>query len=203
MKNLVFMFSLLVVVIINTSCSSDDDQIELDLPENHIVINDEVFELQSGIMINHGNIIGDHYNFDISLFDQAFDPSQGNNAFGGNNFTGITFELFSTKQTNIKEGLYTYSQNRGSASTFTIAEVVDDCVYSSNSNNCSNTYTVNAGSFTVNLASDTFELEFNVDISGSGYAYGKYSGVLLRNDTDRNTTGNNLMIHSINKELAE
>lgn len=163
------------------SCSSDDDKGGAS-SESFLRVNGTDYDLKSGVIVDYGEEGEGIFNFDVSLYTENFNASNPLNPFGGNSYTEVYFELFTTNPSTLATGDYSFSNSFGAANTFSFADVSLECSGSFFDVDCNEELNVNGGTFTVNSTGNRFNVEFSVNLVGGGTAEGKYVGTLIAID---------------------
>lgn len=152
-----------------TSCSSDDD----DKTTNYIEYNGEQDDLTKGTLEYYGMGEGTGYNFDITLLSPniSWETETGVGS-------GVYFELFSSSETELPSGTYTFSQTQnpltfddgGFIFNFNIAteEGIDE--------------DITDGTVKITNGGSTYTIEFNCTSTSGKTVKGHYSGALTYED---------------------
>jgi len=160
-------YFVLIVLSVLVSCTKEEEG-----PSHYIQYNDEKYELAKGYLIFFG---GEHNNYDIALTSSQVNVNeQGRTGIGNSAY----FQLFSSSQTELTSGIYTYSS---SLTPFTFNRGNYGLNYDyANRNGTS--LTLVGGSLDVTKAGNVYTITFSSVLASGAQVTGTYSGPLTALD---------------------
>jgi len=174
----------LAITFLGVQCNDDDSSSE----QSSINYNNQTYSLNKGILENYGNIRGTGYNLDLTLLSSGLVVHVTDNMIDSISGTGngINFELFSTNQSALNVGDYTYyADSKGNPGTFYFGKVI------LNFNIATETginLDLTGGIVSVTRSGTEYELTFNCTASDGKAVTGYYRGPLTYYNYASNNT---------------
>jgi hypothetical protein len=175
MKNL---FQLLLgIIAINfflIQCNKDNTT-----KKNSINYQNQVYNLDKGVLEYYGNIHGSGNNLDLTLLSSGLVIHETNNLIDSISGTGngIYFEMFTTGTASLTVGDYTFdSDSTGNAGTFDYGNVILN--YNTETNQGIN-QDITGGVISIKSSGLTYEITFNCTLKNGNGITGYYKGPLI------------------------
>lgn len=150
---------------------------EINGPENYFTVHLTDYEISTGIIRNYGKLLShsEGYNFDLTLFAEEVIYESENNTFKGYGNL-IHFELFSSSQLEIVEGLYTFDPERTeNIFTFSRSHVNYNYNFENSTGSCPE---IKQGTINIKKDNNIFIIEIDCKISNNTSVKGFYKGSL-------------------------
>lgn len=165
---------LILLLLSFSACDKKDDEPE---PESFFVFNGNSFTIESGELAYLG-IASEFplsYKFNLRFKDDGLVFNSQTNTYSGTG-AGLFFELYSTNENDLDEGIYSYDPFETKApGTFYMGYVFDGFNPDEGSINLEIIY---GGTVTLSKTSNTYTIEFDCFISGGDPVTGEYISTL-------------------------
>lgn len=179
------LFQLLIGLIAISTLSfqcSDDNATQ----RNAITYQNEVYNIDKGVLEFYGNIRGSGNNIDLTLLSASLTIHETDGLIDSISGTGngVNFEMFTTGTTALQVGDYTFdTDSTGNSGTFDYGNVILE--YNTATNQGTN-LDITAGVVSVKSAGAVYEITFNCTLENGNGLTGYYKGPLKYYD---NTQG--------------
>ena len=166
----ILLMLLLVAVVLAPGCKDDDDD---KTPSNQMTIAGNNFELSQAFIMSYGQLSGEGYNFDLTMFSPGLTMYEVNGEI--DSVTGIGhalfFEIFSASENMLSSGDYSYDADETEApGTFDFASAFTD--YDPQTEEGTE-YEIISGKLTVVNSSDAYTFTFE-GVTDNGKAITSY-----------------------------